>query len=151
MENPNPRIREEPVVEEEVDEGMVNSRLVYQLIRRINDPEHPLTLEQLRVVHEDDCSVDLDDRRMLVWYTPTIPHCSMATLIGLSIRARLGERFLPAYHVDVRVKPGTHVSELSINKQLADKERVAAALENEQLAAVVQECLVGPPRLGIAL
>ena len=51
----------------------------------------------------------------------------------------------------VNIREGTHQSELSINKQLADKERVAAAIENEQLFNVVMQCLVGPPRPGIAL
>ncbi|RTG91062.1 pre-mRNA-splicing factor SYF2, partial [Schistosoma bovis] len=35
--------------------------------------------------------------------------------------------------IEVKVKPGTHDSEDEINKQLADKERVAAALENPAL------------------
>jgi len=35
--------------------------------------------------------IEVDDKanRVLVQFTPTIPHCSMATLIGLSIRVRL--------------------------------------------------------------
>jgi hypothetical protein len=36
---------------------------------------------------------------------------------------------------------GTHASEQAINKQLADKERVAAALENIHLLQVVNKCL----------
>jgi metal-sulfur cluster biosynthetic enzyme len=54
------------------------------LIRAINDPEHPLSLEQLNVVRQDH--VDVTENHVLVEFTPTIPHCSMATLIGLSIR-----------------------------------------------------------------
>jgi len=43
--------------------------------------------------------------------------------------------------VDVSIAPGTHASEAAVNKQLADKERVAAALENSHLLEVVNQCL----------
>jgi len=43
--------------------------------------------------------------------------------------------------VDVRIRSGTHASEAAVNKQLADKERVAAALENSHLLQVVNQCL----------
>lgn len=45
--------------------------------------------------------------------------------------------------VDVRITEGSHSSEVSVNKQLADKERVAAALENPNLRHMVDKCLVG--------
>ena len=65
----------------------------------------------------------------------------MATLIGLSLRVRL-LRALPArYKVNIRIREGTHQSENAINKQLNDKERVAAALENKHLLGVVHGCL----------
>jgi metal-sulfur cluster biosynthetic enzyme len=53
------------------------------LLRSITDPEHPVTLEQLRVVQPEDISVA--GNRVLVYLTPTIPHCSMSTLIGESM------------------------------------------------------------------
>lgn len=43
--------------------------------------------------------------------------------------------------VDIRVRKGTHQSEGAVNKQLNDKERVAAALENNHLLEVVNQCL----------
>ena len=59
------------------------------LIRSINDPEHPLTLEQLNVVELPLVKVDDDNNYVKIQFTPTIPHCSMATLIGLAIRVQL--------------------------------------------------------------
>lgn len=113
------------------------------LIRDINDPEHPLTLEQLHVVQEDLIEVDNKNNTIKVNFTPTIPHCSMATLIGLSIRVKL-IRCLPVrFKVNVEVTKGTHNSENSVNKQLADKERVAAALENTYLIKVINQCIAG--------
>ena len=43
--------------------------------------------------------------------------------------------------VDISVTPGTHATEAAVNKQLNDKERVAAALENPNLADMVNRCL----------
>ena len=65
----------------------------------------------------------------------------MATLIGLCIRVKL-IRSLPArFKTSVRITPGTHAQEESVNKQLNDKERVAAALENGNLLDLVNRCV----------
>ena len=56
---------------------------VFEHIRHLNDPEHPLSLEQLNVVSRENI-VCLDPGNVVhIRFTPTIPHCSMATLIGL--------------------------------------------------------------------
>jgi len=122
-------------------EDPVDVREIFDLIRDINDPEHPLTLEQLNVVSEDQIMVDEMKSDIKVKFTPTIPHCSMATLIGLAIRVKLLRSLPDKFKVEVSISPGTHASEAAINKQLADKERVAAALENSHLLQVVNQCL----------
>lgn len=113
-------------------------------------------------------------------FTPTVEHCSMATLIGLCIRVKLLRALPPRFKVrqrapslasgclldgllqhawpqllcccpsvaatrpllwdaaaaaqaDILLSPGSHASEAAVNKQLSDKERVAAALENPNL------------------
>lgn len=114
---------------------------VFDLIRGINDPEHPLTLEQLHVVQLEHITVDDLGSSIAIDFTPTIPHCSMATLIGLTLKVRLLRSLPERFKVDVSIRPGTHQSEQSINKQLNDKERVAAALENNSLLNVVNQCL----------
>lgn len=136
----------------------ITSEEVFDIIRNIQDPEHPLTLEQLNVVRLDmvdvvDVSVTNDEDAMdgrkrkfstvHVQFCPTIPHCSMATLIGLSISVKLLRSLPPRFKVSVKIEPGTHVSEHAINKQLADKERVRAALENDHLLGVVNRCIAG--------
>jgi hypothetical protein len=50
------------------------------LIRSISDPEHPNTLEELRVVSAPQILVK--DNHVTVEFTPTVPHCGMSTLIG---------------------------------------------------------------------
>jgi hypothetical protein len=78
-----------------------------------------------------------------VFFTPTVSHCSMATLIGLCVRVQLLRALPQRFKVDVYVSPGSHSSEHAVNKQLNDKERVAAALENPQLLDKVNLCLSG--------
>lgn len=116
---------------------------VFELIRNLNDPEHPLTLEQLNVLSEENIEVDDIHNKILVKFTPTIPHCSMATLIGLSIRVKLLRSLPSRFKVVVRISPGSHQTEDAINKQLNDKERVAAALENASLLNIVNKSIAG--------
>jgi hypothetical protein len=141
---------------------------IFNIIRSIQDPEHPLTLEQLNVVNIDSVRftshIDYNDGikhnrddnsqqeessvpTIYVAFTPTIPHCSMATLIGLCIKVKL-MRSLNNWNIDVRIKKGTHVSETAINRQLNDKERVKASLENEHLLNVVNKCVRGVVAIG---
>ena len=97
LDNINPqlydKIKERELTEADWDESVVDpfdTREIFDLVRDINDPEHPLTLEQLNVVTEEQISVDDPGSAVEVQFTPTIPHCSMATLIGLAIRVKAG-------------------------------------------------------------
>ena len=123
-------------IEDELDE-----REIFDMIRSIQDPEHPLTLEELNVVDTESIKLNNEDSMCRVEFTPTIPHCSMATLIGLSIQVKLLRSLPKKFKIEVLIKAGTHVSEIAVNKQLGDKERVAAALENVHLLQVVNRCL----------
>ncbi|XP_052815540.1 MIP18 family protein galla-2-like [Mya arenaria] len=155
LDNANPilyeRTKERDLRPEDEDDDVedeFDDREVFDLIRCINDPEHPLSLEELNVVDCDNVHVDDAGNRVEILFTPTIPHCSMATLIGLSIRVKLLRALPPRFKVDVKISPGTHASEDAVNKQLADKERVAAALENSHLLDVVNQCLAARPSAG---
>lgn len=68
----------------------------------------------------------------------------MATLIGLCLRVKLIRSLPRRFKVHIAITPGAHASEADINKQLNDKERVAAALENHTLLEVVNKCIVEP-------
>lgn len=127
---------------------------VFELIRDIKDPEHPYTLEQLKVVSKRDIDVGLVEadgvapsaglpvKCIRVLFRPTIPHCSMAAIIGLCIKVHLG-RVTRDHFVQVHIAEGMHVNFKALNKQLDDKDRVLAALENEALMDVMEECLPG--------
>lgn len=124
----------------------IDAQEIYDLISPISDPEHPLSLGELAVVNLPHIYVtdNPDHSRMshvLVEFTPTITHCSLATVIGLGIRVRLEQALPPRFRLDVRIREGTHSTADSVNKQLNDKERVAAACENESLMAVLRKML----------
>ncbi|CAH4033268.1 unnamed protein product [Pieris brassicae] len=146
--NVNPNVYEKgslrEVTKSDLDEELkddFDQREIFDIIRNISDPEHPLTLEELRVVEESNVIIDNENNLVHVYFTPTIPHCSMATLIGLSIRVQLLRALPSRFKVTVEVTEGTHVSEHAVNKQLADKERIAAALENNNLVQIINQCV----------
>mmetsp|Transcript_53 Transcript_53/g.132 ORF Transcript_53/g.132 Transcript_53/m.132 type:complete len:167 (+) Transcript_53:128-628(+) len=119
----------------------IDAQEVFEHVRDVTDPEHPYTLEQLNVVSEDLIEVDDAKGSVRMTFTPTVPHCSMSTLIGLCLRVKLLRALPGRFKLDIKVTPGSHSSEHAVNKQLADKERVAAALENPNLLDMVNRCL----------
>ena len=142
--NENPTVFDTLKEQVEIDwdddhQELLSKDEIFQLIRHINDPEHPLTLEQLNVAQKD--LISIKDNIIQVQFTPTIPHCSMATLIGLCIRVQLLRCVPNFYKIHIQVTPGTHQSENAVNKQLNDKERVAAAMENSHLLQVVHQSI----------
>ena len=55
------------------------------VIRTIRDPEKPDNLEDLNVVYEEGisvCPLSLHTFVIGIEFKPTVPHCSLATLIG---------------------------------------------------------------------
>lgn len=148
LENSNPSIcrglpprQPHPSDNDDSVEDQIDAREVFDHVRGIRDPEHPNTLEQLSVVTVENLRVTEDS--VTVFFTPTVPHCSMAALIGLSIKLRLSLSLPPRLKTQVVISPGSHSSELAVNRQLADKERVAAAFENPHLMTVIAQCLKG--------
>ena len=187
---------------------------LFSLVRRIHDPEHPHTLEELGVVSKrhirfhsaadsqhdhcehrvsDDGSNDDSEHEAVIELTPTVPHCSLATTIGLCVRHKV-ESAMPDIKLTVRIRDGTHrtaaesqprhtlpphgnssatiatgrsecqVSPLAltclhvsllgcacvvrrcflcchrqVSKQLNDKERCCAAMENRAIADIVMQ------------
>ncbi|XAR70683.1 hypothetical protein NMG60_11027622 [Bertholletia excelsa] len=135
------RVRPAPGDLDEYAVEPIDQQEIFDHLRDIKDPEHPYSLEQLKVITEDAIEVDDKHNYVRVTFTPTVEHCSMATVIGLCLRVKLMRSLPSRYKVDIRVAPGTHATEAAVNKQLNDKERVAAALENPNLVDMVDECL----------
>jgi metal-sulfur cluster biosynthetic enzyme len=156
LDNPNPLVR---TVTEEDDSPDEDERtigdVVFDVIRDIKDPEHDYSLHELSVVQRSSVAVldPLNDSpgygTVTVTFTPTVPHCSMASVIGLSILAKLartgvltgngrGEHY---YKLSVVCEEGAHATAESITKQLADKERVSAAFENPTIVGLLDSCI----------
>ncbi|KHG24753.1 hypothetical protein F383_08419 [Gossypium arboreum] len=131
------RVRNEAAVPDEYAVEPIDQLEIFDIL----DPEHPYSLEELKVITEDAIEVDNERSYVRVTFTPTVEHCSMATVIGLCLRVKLMRSLPSRYKMDIRVAPGTHATEAAVNKQLNDKERVAAALENPNLLDMVDECL----------
>ncbi|TKA23065.1 hypothetical protein B0A50_07382 [Salinomyces thailandicus] len=131
--------------EEEREE--IDEQEVFDLISTISDPEHPLSLGSLGVVKLADIAImpptsprsRISTIRVLI--TPTTSACSLTTVIGLGVKVRLVNALPPRFRVDVRIKEGTSNTAGEVNKQLGDKERVAAAMENRSLVNVVNTML----------
>ena len=127
----------------------IDAQEVYDLIAPITDPEHPLSLGSLGVVNLADISVVPPPSphsrisSVRVFLTPTTSACSLTTVIGLGVKVRLVNALPPRFRIDVRIKEGTSSSAAEANKQLGDKERVAAAMENKNLISMVTHMLAG--------
>jgi metal-sulfur cluster biosynthetic enzyme len=83
------------------------------LIRDIKDPEYAYSLEELQVVKEEDIFVEYIDEMCVIriLFTPTVPHCTLASTIGLCLRAKLN-RYLPQQtKIDIYISPGKHNTE----------------------------------------
>jgi len=141
---PSESASDDDLLEESIDE-----QEIYDLVSSISDPEHPISLGSLAVVSLPDIAIapalsynpSSPLRTVTVLITPTITHCSLATVIGLGVRVRLEQSLPTRFRVNVRIKEGTHSTAEEVNKQLADKERVAAALENGTLMGVIGKML----------
>lgn len=125
----------------------IDCQEIFDLISQITDPEHPLTLGSLGVVNLEDIEIippssprsRISSVQVLI--TPTTSACSLTTVIGLGVKVRLMNALPPRFRIDVRIKEGTSSSADEANKQLGDKERVAAAMENRNLINMVNHML----------
>ncbi|XP_037268392.2 cytosolic iron-sulfur assembly component galla-1 isoform X4 [Rhipicephalus microplus] len=97
---------------------------VYDLIKDIRDPEKPQTLEELSVVSEEEISVSTD-----------------RDAYRLCVRTKLEENLPYSFKLDIFIKEGSHTTAAELSKQINDKERVAAAMENKNIKDMVQSCI----------
>jgi hypothetical protein len=157
MENENPFISTKiiPQFDLKLEDGMlvdITKESIFQLIRSIKDPEHPYTLEQLNIVGMDDIHISsLENPNVLcksgqpiqsieVIFTPTVPHCSMAGIIGLCLHYQL-KMYVKNHLINVNIKKDTHSTYQSLNKQLSDRDRVMAAFDNDGMVDVIKSCI----------
>ena len=74
---------------------------------------------------------------------PTVPNCHLAMTIALCIRSKLNNELkdlgedVERSKIEVLVQEGKHETKYEIDKQVNDKERVLAALEDEHVQAAI--------------
>ncbi|KAG0418651.1 MIP18 family protein galla-1 [Dictyocoela roeselum] len=74
-------------------------------------------------------------------YAPSSYNCSMASQIGICIRYFV-EKYVWGYWIRVNIKKETHLEYKKINRQINDKDGIMSAMENPNLMAIADECLV---------
>ncbi|CAG9325811.1 FAM96A [Blepharisma stoltei] len=116
--------------------------MIMDAIGNIQDPELPNTLEDLDIVAEDRIEVKATDSNYhatIVWI-PTKSTCSYANNIALCMRYKLQEEYPDInLKLDIILKEGSHVTKMEIDKQVNDKERIAAALENPDVLQMIKK------------
>ena len=141
---------------------------ISDLLRTIKDPEKPNTLDDLEVILDDSVQVlplkDEEGYLIRIAFHPTVPHCSLASLIGLCLRNKIKRDVVDRIKLDIVIAEGKHSTEeeskfknlknyayilmtnyyffFLVNKQINDKERVAAAMENPNLKEIVNTCIM---------
>jgi len=159
FDNPNPIIKasadenDPPALADSYLDGLRDE--LFSIIRHIRDPEHSLTLEQLGVVtksritfknnienNEKMSGIENSDEnnRVIIEIIPTVPHCSLATLIGLCIRTRVLIDW-PQLKLTILIGDNSHLQARDISKQLNDKERCCAAIENPALKSTIDSLI----------
>ncbi|KAI5192750.1 hypothetical protein NEMIN01_2195 [Nematocida minor] len=120
-------------------ELVVSDKSIFQVVRSIKDPEHSYTLEELKVVSLDRISIEETSFGSFVHIVviPTIPHCSMVGLIGLSILYKLVSILSSKYIVRVEVEKESHTLAEEVTKQLSDMERTYAAFLNDNIVSAI--------------
>uniref|UniRef100_A0A803MVW6 Aminotransferase class I/classII large domain-containing protein n=1 Tax=Chenopodium quinoa TaxID=63459 RepID=A0A803MVW6_CHEQI len=72
-------------------------------------------------------------RSIRITFTPTVQHCSMATVIGLCLRVKLKHYFPPHYKVDIEVSPGSYADEGSVSGVLNSLMKNLNPSDNRQI------------------
>lgn len=93
------------------------------------DPEHPVSITDPRMNIVTREMIQVSGDSISVLFRPTAPFCPMGGLIGVLIRHRL-EQVFPGAKINVRVQPGTHAHEDSVNSMINDNERYQSIIQH---------------------
>lgn len=89
-----------------------------------------------------------DDKPFLitVFLTPTNWNCHLWSIIGLCVFEKLKQDGIYGIQdgfpkVEVKIREGSHTTSDDLTKQLNDKERRTAAMENPDIRNIVMACI----------
>ena len=83
-------------------------------LRSIKDPEKPNSLGDLNVITEESVQVQpfgTDGYLVRIDFNPTVPHCSLASLIGLCLRGKIQKNMVEKIKFDIVIAEGKHSTE----------------------------------------
>ncbi len=84
------------------------------MLRTVKDPEKPNTLEDLQVITDESVQVqpfEEDGYLVRIDFNPTVPHCSLASLIGLCLRGKIQKNMVERIKLDIVIAEGKHSTE----------------------------------------
>ncbi|MBS7622990.1 DUF59 domain-containing protein [Candidatus Bathyarchaeota archaeon] len=111
--------------------------IVIDVLRKVHDPEYPMSVVDLKIVNEEDIS--FDGEKIKIHFTPTSPFCPMGGMIGAMIKYALEKR--TGKTVEVSLKPGTHAQEKMLNEIFSDKKQYDDAIERLRRAGILERCV----------
>ncbi len=116
--------------------------VAFAAVKDIIDPEKKATLAELGIVREEFIHAVPD--MLTIGIRPTLPTCGEIKLIGLCVWNEVLRGRQPGrQRVQVMVLPHSHNEWQDVNKQLADKERVLAALESDAVRSAIDRLCPG--------
>ncbi len=112
---------------------------VINILRRVLDPEHPVSVIEMGLVKEEDVTITGDE--IHIQFSPTVPQCPMGAVIGIVIRKAVEDEF-PDNKVLVKVKPGTHMREEACNRMINNDEQYNSAIEKLNASGALDRLIV---------
>jgi len=110
---------------------------ILEVLKKVCDPEYPLSVLELKIVEEKDVSFEGDKIR--IEFTPTTPYCPMGGIIGVLIKYALENKFNREF--DVKVKAGAHVQEPMLNELLSNKGKYDEMIQRLKTTGILERCI----------
>jgi len=110
---------------------------ILESLRKVFDPEYPLSVVDLKIVEEKDVFFDGDKVR--IEFTPTTPYCPMGGIIGVLIKYALENKFNREF--EVKVKAGAHAQGEMLNEMLSSKEKYDETVKRLKTAGILERCI----------
>jgi len=108
-----------------------------EVLKKVYDPEFPLSVIDLKIVNEDD--ITIEGEKIKVLFTPTSPFCPMGGMIGALIKYALEKK--AGKEVEVTLKSGTHNQERMLNEMLKDNQKYKDIIERMKTAGFLEKCV----------
>ncbi len=146
-------IEKSSFIADELKYWIPSSIRIFTLIKKIRDPEFPYFLYVLNIITIEKILIENyilnQNINININVAPTYNMCTMSSIIGLSIEniiyneysGLVLKNYFPInwnWKYCITILPAFHIKGLTITKQLNDKERISAAIENFSIRNIVK-------------